>query len=568
MRKKCTTQSTKGFVEKKKDRKRKHYSTSSKDPFPNSNITERIEDGLRLQRAKVKLTAESLRGGKGSSISVQSTDIGCRNEKKEEASPRIYPSNLLYTLQTREIGYSNGTSLLKRWNPFHKVILSERLHNIRHCLVDASEQIIDLSYQENRGIVFCDKNKVVFLGSSKDPSWTMQSLTPSKPLNERVISLTFPSIWRSLSHDSYFTSVLWNEGLDSHLFATLHRHRVKGNLNGLSLFDSNRMEANTFTIFGNSRVADMDFELHTSDTGQEAICWRGKSSDLLSCGQAGIVMHEFDRKKSYYQLSIAAINAAVSVSTSRKNNACSYNAACRCLPVCMTWVTERGVLLFGLRSGGVLMADGRLDGRRSSSGSCSLVGALPFRVDHLQSLDVHGSILASDVVGSLQLFDMRISPRGTKYSGGSDVSSGGRVVRECKSNATNIRQTDIKGRFFVTKDRRAVLLPAPPSSPSSSSSSSSSSLSSESPSSSNLLAYSLTDENTPLNINANMESVIPVVTAFPASSTINFGSVAGDTSDAIVGFVNHPIHLMSIRGFNESAPSSYSMIFKSPSLFL
>eukprot|EP01036_Dinobryon_divergens_P031071 gene31071-40409_t len=530
------------------NKKRKQSFSKKAAKLLNPDIPNKIEEGLQLQRAKAKLAVESLKKSNASSISDQSIDLSNR-EGKESVIPRVYTSNLLRALRMREIGYSSGTtSILKRWNSFHSIILSERLSNIHHCWVDASEQIIDLSYRENRGVIFCDKNRLYFLGRSHDSLWTQQSLTPGRPLN-----FEYSSVYGLSSSFSHYNTVLWSEGVDSHTFAALSRcRRVNGQFSWLSLFDSTRMHTNTNTntpaTVVNPRIADMDFQSNTIDTGQEAICWCGKSGNLLSCGQAGIVAHHFDGRKSVYQLSTRAINAAVSASTS---NLYSYNdAACKCLPVCMAWASERDVLLFGLRSGGILMADGRLDGRRHSSGSCSLLGSLPFRVDHLQSLDAQGSILASDVVGSLQLFDMRVIPCSGK-------PKSGRVVRECNGNSTSsIRPTDTKGRFYVAKDRRAVLLPAPPSH---------TSPFSLSPFKNNLLAYSLMEENTPLQLNISME-VCSDNTTIASSSFFNFGS--SDSSDVIVGFVNPPSRLQSGSSISSitSNLSPYSMIFKSPPL--
>lgn len=533
------------------NKKQKQSSSSKTANKLNLDISNKIDEGLQLQRAKAKLAVESLQNNYELAFSVQGIELSSR-EKAGAVVPRIYPSNLLRALQTREIGYSSGTSISKRWNSFNSVILSERLCNAQHCWVDASEHIIDLSYQENRGVIFCDKKRVYFLGKSKDPLWTKQSLTPSRAFSDRIVNFAYPSVFGLLSYLSHYSSVLWNEGVDSHTFAVLSRCIVNGQYSWLSLFDSTRMDDNIPFSFSNPCIADMDFELNTVDTGQEAICWCGKSGDLLSCGEAGIVVHHFDRRKSVYQLSIRAINAAVSAPASTTTRSFySYDAACKCLPVCMAWSTERGALLFGLRSGGILMADGRLDGRRHSSGSCSFLGSLPFRVDHIQSLDAQGSILASDVVGSLQMFDMRVLPRSGK------PTSSGRIVRECSGSSTSsIRPTDIKGRFYVSKDRKAVLIPAPPTPPSSSTSSSVSSKK-------NLLAYSLTEENTPIHMNNTME-VYPEDTTIAASSFFNFGS-SDSSSDVIVGFLNPPSRI-SGSDSNISNISPYSMIFKSTQL--
>ena len=153
-------------------------------------------------------------------------------------------------------------------------------------------------------------------------------------------------------------------------------------------------------------------------------------------------------------------------------------------------------------------------------------------------------------MGSLQLFDMRLTPR-------SGQSSSGRVVRECNGNSTSsIRPSDIKGRFYVAKDRSAVLLPAPPSPTSSFS---------LSPFKKNLLDYSLVEENTPLQLNISMEGC-PDNSTIATSSFINFGS--SDSSNVIVGFVNPPSRLpsSSSSSSNTSNLSPYSMIFKSPPL--
>ena len=143
-----------------RNKKRKQSFSKKAANLLNPDIPNKIEQGLQLQRAKAKLAMESLQKNNALPTSDQSIDLSNR-EGKESVIPRIYSSNLMHALRMREIGYSSGTtSMLKRWNSFHSIILSERLSNINHRWVDASEQIIDLSYRENCGVIFCDKNRL------------------------------------------------------------------------------------------------------------------------------------------------------------------------------------------------------------------------------------------------------------------------------------------------------------------------------------------------------------------------------------------------------------------------
>ena len=518
---------------KKKFRKQRNNNNMEREPKrlkldstgKTKTLSELIDEGLVNQRLKAKRIAEA--------------ELGKRQEPLPPP-PLRYPSALLGFLRKRELNNCFGTGI-SRFDYYNSVELSERINNIKQFYIGSNlvnsvdclprrefARITDLSYHENHGVIYCNHNSVNYLSTdklSKEYENVEDYLRNKHCIDANEVLGT--------TNCNVFTA-LWRKGNRPLAVAAAHANRT----NALILLDISRL-----TEIGGVRRQLTLYDL-------QALCWNG-SGELLSCGSSGIAMHCFDTRRSFPKLSYEAISAACtnnsghshshSHSHSHTHSTHSHSHSSNrsnphCHPVCMSWNEDHKVLLFGLRNGTILMADDRADGARSTSGSCSAFGKLPFRMDHLEGLAGGQSpsqgflVLAQDVVGSLQLFDIR------SFTSSSSSSSKGRVLRVISGSRSesSIRPTDSRARFHVTRDGRAVLTPSPPGS--------------------NCLkackadAFSLLDERTPLSLE---HSSIASGLRIPASSeqldySVQFGTVAGQGEgsggggrlDAVAGFVN------------------------------